>query len=119
MLTLMTHRQVYIQTILNLYVRLPDTSPPARRRDRDLADRFFDRQIPIDLVETALLLGSARRIFRRPPPRPIRSLAYFEPLVEQLRTQALLLEDAGVWRFHDQPTGPIELEPDNDWAPPF
>jgi hypothetical protein len=84
MMTLMTHRQVYVRTILNLYVQLPDTSPPARLRDRALADHFFDRQIPIDVVETALLLGSARRIFRYPAPPPIRSLAYFESIVEEL-----------------------------------
>jgi hypothetical protein len=84
MMTLMTHRQIYVRTVLSLYVQLPDTAPPARRRDRALADHFFDRQIPIDIVETALLLGSARRIFRRPAPPPIRSLAYFESIIAEL-----------------------------------
>jgi hypothetical protein len=86
MLTLMTYRQIYVRTVLYLYLQLPDTSRPARQRDRALADCFFDRQIPIQLVETALLLGSARRLFRWPRPAPIRSLHYFEPIVEELLT---------------------------------
>ena len=84
----MTNRQIYVRTVLNLYVQLPDTSRRYSRRDRALADHFFDRQIPIDIVETALLLGSARRIFRYPAPAPIHSLAYFESIVEQLAPSA-------------------------------
>jgi len=43
---------------------------------------------PLSLVETALLLGSLRRLCRpsdlRPLPR-IRSLAYFQPVIEELQ----------------------------------
>jgi hypothetical protein len=86
MMTLMTHRQIYVRTVLNLYVQLPDTSSRWSLKDRALADHFFERQIPIDIVERALLLGSARRIFRSRPPMlpPIRSLAYFASIVEEL-----------------------------------
>jgi hypothetical protein len=84
MMTRMSYRQIYVRTVLNLYIQLPHTRPPARLRDRALAAHFFDRQIPIDIVETALLLGSARRIFRHPASAPIRSLHYFEPIIEEL-----------------------------------
>ena len=44
--------------------------------------------IPLSLVETALLLASLRRLCRpsdlRPLPR-IRSLAYFQPVIEELQ----------------------------------
>lgn len=83
---MMTYRHLYVRTVLNLYLHLPDTSARSSLKDRAVADRFFDRQIPIDIVESALLLGSARRLFCCPALTlpPICSLAYFESLVEQL-----------------------------------
>jgi hypothetical protein len=45
--------------------------------------------VPLRVVETALLLGSLRRLIRPPDaPRlsPIRSLAYFRPVIDELRT---------------------------------
>ncbi|HKQ33893.1 MAG TPA: hypothetical protein VJT11_01180 [Nitrospiraceae bacterium] len=82
----MTDRQVYIQTVLNLYVHMPDIACPPRRSDRQLAGWFFDRHIPIELVETALLLGSARRAChsRAQASEAIRSLHYFESIIEEL-----------------------------------
>jgi hypothetical protein len=44
--------------------------------------------VPLNTVETALLLGSLRRLIRPPDaPRlaPIRSLAYFRPVIEELQ----------------------------------
>jgi hypothetical protein len=43
--------------------------------------------VPLETVETALLLGALRRMIRPPDaPRltPIRSLAYFRPLIEEI-----------------------------------
>ena len=122
MRTLMSYRQIYVRTVLNLYVQLPDTSPPARRRDQVLADHFFDRQIPIDIVETALLLGSARRIFRCPRPAPIRSLAYFKSIVEELLAQSSPPDDVRFLRFKIRAAGAIghRLEHDGEAPePPF
>ena len=117
MMTLMTHRQIYVRAVLNLYVQLPDTSPPARLKDRALADHFFDRQIPIDIVETALLLGSARRIFRRPAPAPIRSLAYFQSIIEELLALSSPRDHVRFLRFK---IGVPDTKPylENDWEPP-
>jgi hypothetical protein len=80
----MRKRQIYVRAVLSLFAQLTNVVPRCSRRDRLLADQFFDRQIPFEIVETALLVGSARRIFRWPALAPIRSLAYFEPIVEQL-----------------------------------
>ena len=118
MMTRMTHRQIYVRTVLNLYVQLPDTSPPVRLRDRALADHFFDRQIPIDIVETALLLGSARRIFCRPAPAPIRSLDYFESIVEELLAQPSPPDYVRFLRFKIRFAGVMDREAESDWEPP-
>jgi hypothetical protein len=84
----MTDRQIYVRTVLNLYAQMRDMACPARRSDRRLAGCFFDRQIPIDIVEAAILLGSARRMCHRAPAlEAIRSLHYFEPIVEELAAQ--------------------------------
>jgi len=85
-------RRTYVRAVLNLYGQMQGVACRARRSDRELAGDFFDRQISIDIVEAAFLLGSARRMGRRdrPPALPaIRSLHYFEPLVEELVARPL------------------------------
>ena len=75
---------LYTSTVLTLYVDLPDTPLRASIQDQ----RLFETGIPLSLVETALLLGSLRRLCRpsdlRPLPR-IRSLAYFQPVIQELQ----------------------------------
>ena len=114
----MTNRQIDVRTVLNLYVQLPDTSRRYSLRDRALADHFFDRQIPIDIVETALWLGSARRIFRYPALAPIHSLAYFESIVEQLAPSAPP-DDRHAFHFKIQSGGGMEDADAYDPEPPF
>ena len=78
----------YIAAVLTLYVDLPDTPLRANVSDQWLARRFHDDGVPLHAVETALLLGSLRRLIRpagAPPLSPIRSLAYFRPVVEELQ----------------------------------
>jgi hypothetical protein len=74
-------------TILGLYLDLPETPAQINPSDRQVAQRWCQRQIPIRTVKTALLLGSLRRLYRPAealPLAPIRSLAYFQPVVEEL-----------------------------------
>ena len=84
---MITNLQIYIRTVLDLYVQLPGTPRRICPNDRVLAEHWFVRQVPIDIVETALLLGAARRLCR---PRdalqlaPVRSMAYFAPVVDEL-----------------------------------
>ena len=76
-----------VRRLLDLYVRLPDTPSFASLSDHWLAARLLAQGVPLNVAEGALLLGSARRIRRDhdvPPLAPIRSLAYFLPVVEEL-----------------------------------
>ena len=79
---------LYVSSVLTLYVDLPDTPLRANTQDQRQARSWFDRGVSLPLVETALLLASLRRITRPSgvPPLPrIRSLAYFQPVVEKLQ----------------------------------
>jgi hypothetical protein len=80
----------YRQTLLDLYLRLPDTPRRVSRHDGRLVQQLWERQIPLTTVETAFLLASVRRAARRPnamPLGPIRSLHYFLPVIEELLAQ--------------------------------
>ena len=78
---------VYVAAVLTLYVDLPDTPLRASVPDQRQARIWFDRGVPLEVVETALLLACLRR-WTRPtdvPPLPqIRSLAYFQPIIDEL-----------------------------------
>ena len=83
-----SHPAMYVSAVLTLYVDLPDTPLRASTSDQWLARHFHDDGVPLRVVETALLLGSLRRLIRpaaAPRLSPIRSLAYFRPVVEELR----------------------------------
>jgi hypothetical protein len=79
---------LYTSAVLTLYVDLPDTPLRASIQDQRLAQRLFETGIPLSLVETALLLGSLRRLWRpsdvRALPR-IRSFAYFQPVIQEVQ----------------------------------
>jgi hypothetical protein len=84
----------YIAAVLTLYVDLPDTPLRASVSDQWLARRFHDDGVPLHAVETALLLGSLRRLIRPagvPRLSPIRSLAYFRPIIEELQAHPVPL----------------------------
>jgi hypothetical protein len=81
------NRQTYVEAVLSLYRRLPDTATRPRRADRRLAVQLHRRGIALDVIEIALRLAAARRRARAPdaqPLPPIRSLHYFLPLIEEL-----------------------------------
>ncbi len=81
-------RAEYLKRLLDRYCGLPHTA--ARRPspyDRNLAGQLFDRGISFDVLEAAFLLALARRTHRNPqapPLPPIRSLAYFLPLIDEV-----------------------------------
>jgi hypothetical protein len=77
----------YVAACLLLYVDLPDTPLRASVQEQWQARRLQERGVPLRLVESALLLASLRRLVRpadAPPLPPIRSLAYFQPVIEEL-----------------------------------
>lgn len=86
-------RDHYIQNLLRSYRQLPDTPARCHAQDRQCAGKLFERAIPLQTVQAALLLASARRSIRPklddPPLPPIRSLSYFLPVIEELLCQPL------------------------------
>lgn len=77
----------YELAVVILYLDLPETPVNVNVSDRRQTRRWFERGVPLHMVETALVLGSLRRLMRAtgaPPLGPIRSLAYFHPVVEEL-----------------------------------
>jgi hypothetical protein len=83
---------IYVSTVILLYVDLPDTPLSASLQDHAQARRLHDRRISLELVESAFLLASLRRLARpsdAPPLPPVRSLAYFLPVIEELLAQPM------------------------------
>lgn len=79
---------LYTATVLSLYMDLPDTPLRASIQDQRLAQRLFETRVPLSVVEAALLLACLRRRCRpaNVPPLPrVRSLAYFQPVIEELQ----------------------------------
>ena len=77
----------YADRLLELYRHTPGTSGHVRRADRDLAASLRARGVPLETVQAALLLASARRAFRprsAQPLAPIASLHYFLPVIDEI-----------------------------------
>lgn len=90
----MTHcdEAAYMAALILLYVDLPDTPLRPGPQDQSTARRLYRQAVPLPLAECALLLASLRRLVRAPDlPQlaPIRSLAYFEPVIAELQQQPL------------------------------
>ena len=80
----------FVASVLNLYLDLPDTPLRYNSADQGFAQRLHEQRIPLSLIEAALLLASLRRLLRprELPPLPrIRSLAYFQPVIDELLQQ--------------------------------
>jgi hypothetical protein len=82
-----SEKQDYIRNILHAYRHTPGTTGTIRRNDRFLAAAFYDRGLPLIVVENALVLAAARRIFRSPDApalQPVRSLYYLLPVIDEV-----------------------------------
>jgi len=87
-----TDRTHYVRRLLDSYRHTPTCAGRVRREDQRLAYRLFDQRIPLRLVEAALTLAAARRLFRSnqaEPIFPIRSLHYVLPLIEEIRQKPI------------------------------
>ncbi len=101
---------IYSQRVLRMYLQLPDTPPRPRPMDRQLAARLHARRVDIDIIESAFLLATARRLRRSPhqqPLPPIRSMAYFLPLIDEILQQPLPPGYLDYLRF--------KVSPNPDW----
>ena len=82
----------YVVAVLMLYVELPQTPMRANAQDHSFARRLHGQGVPLPLVEAALLLATQRRLIRPAtfqPLSPIRSLAYFQPVIVELQPNPL------------------------------
>ncbi|MGD0228695.1 MAG: hypothetical protein ABSF71_40870 [Terriglobia bacterium] len=68
---MLTDREAYRQTLIDLYPRLPDTPRRLSRFDLRLVRQLWERKIPLTVIETAFLLASVRRAARRPEAIPL------------------------------------------------
>jgi hypothetical protein len=62
------------------------------RYDQRLVVELFSRQVSIDVIRSALILGSARRLSRdpkAPPLPPVRSFYYFRHLIDEILNKPL------------------------------
>jgi hypothetical protein len=87
-----TSRQAYVERVLELYRKAPETPARSSRLDRHLAEEFYERQVKIEEVEAAILLATARRLLRNsqaPKLGPIRSLHYFAPVIEEIKSASV------------------------------
>jgi len=81
------NQQEYVCRVLDWYRCTPGTLGRVRSHDRVVAAELYRRKIPPSVVESALILAAARRTLRAedaPPLAPVRSLAYFLPVVEEV-----------------------------------
>ncbi|MDM7998109.1 MAG: hypothetical protein QUT30_20770 [Acidobacteriota bacterium] len=86
------HRQEYVRCLIHAYRKTPGTTGRAHRQDRRFAEQLYERQVPLTVVENALLLASARRLLRpddAPPLETIRSLYYFRAVIDELLQSAM------------------------------
>ena len=79
--------QLYVEQVLLSYRQTPGTTGKVCSADRMLAIQLQQRGVPLQVIQNALVLASARRTFRPPQAPPlttVRSLAYFVPVIEEL-----------------------------------
>jgi len=77
----------YVADVLRLYLELPETPRKSSLNDKITAAALYERGIEMTTVESAFLLASIRRLGRTPdlpPLSPIRSLAYFLPVIQEI-----------------------------------
>ena len=82
----------YVQRVLDLYRDTPGTSGRVRAADRRLANTLYQRGISLSVIRDAMLLTVARRTFRSlndEPLQTIRSLHYFQHVIQELLDQPL------------------------------
>jgi hypothetical protein len=79
----------YVHRVLEAYRTTPGTTGIIRRPDRKLAADLCQRDVPLGVIENALILAAARRVMRPEHATPlptIRSLAYFLPVIEEVQS---------------------------------
>lgn len=84
----MDGQEEYVRQVLEAYRKTPGTMGTVRRADRLLAAQLHQRGFSVEVIENALVLAATRRLIRpsdAPPLGTIRSLAYFLPVIAEVR----------------------------------
>ena len=79
----------YVHAVLAAYQRSPGVVGRVRPADRRLAKALLDKGVALRIVQEALALAVARRQAGSQRHEPIRSLHYFQPVIEELLHQPL------------------------------
>ena len=85
-------RAEFVNKVLALYLTADGTPSRVSRSDRLLAGSLYDQGFTVDQLETAFTLNAARRCFRDPEYlalSPIRSLHYFVPVMEEVKSTSI------------------------------
>jgi len=86
------NQQQYVRLVLDCYRRTPETVGHVRPADRRMAIELYKRRIPLSVVKAALILATARRMFRPPESAPlatVRSMHYFVPVIDEILNKPL------------------------------
>lgn len=85
-------REHYLAAVIQIYLGAPNTPAQPNRSDWAIATGFWKKKISLETLRFAIQLASLRRQHtadQRQAIEPIRSLAYFRPLVIHLAEQPL------------------------------
>jgi hypothetical protein len=89
----------YIAAVKELLLARACVRTPFSAADERLAREWFDRRIPLDQVEQAILLACSRKYIswrNGQAKTPINSLRYFESTLEEVQNQKV---DSNYWGF--------------------
>jgi len=84
--------QAYVESVGKCYEELGCTTGKLNAAGIEIARQLQRRTIPIGLVPDAMLLGACRKFdswLNGGPSEPIRSMAYFEPLIAEIQAKPL------------------------------
>lgn len=84
--------QEYVESVRESYEKLGCTSGKLNAAGIEIVKQFYRNSIPIDVVIGALFLGACRKYescLNGGTSDPIRSMAYFEPLVAEVQAKPL------------------------------
>ena len=112
----------YVSKVLTLYLELPETPLRTTLYDQQRAAELQLRDVSLDLIEAAFLLGSLRRLLRSPgalPLSPIRSLAYFQPVIDELLSNPLSSSYIGYLRSKMKPFEGKKITESREKAPAY
>ena len=80
-------RSAYVAQVIKLFLDDPDTPSMPSSADWQVAAALFERRVPLAKLRLAFQLAFLRRHLRNPaegPLPPVRSLAYFRRVVDNL-----------------------------------